>query len=125
MRKELTANIPQNVDSRLLPQWMVTQQTNSTTLGFTVAWVICYTKPGMSATIKKNIETMWGHKLNEIDFTIDRYLVDKSATYNWNTNLAVPTWNSLPSGVPVPDPFDSNDIVVLFPRKTILPKEIE
>jgi len=125
MRKELTSNIPQNVDSRLLPQWMVTQQTSSTTLGFTVAWVICYTKPGMAATIKNNIETMWGHRLNEIDFTIDRYLVDKSATYNWNTNLAVPTWNSLPSGVPVPDPFDSNDIVVLFPRKTILPKEIE
>lgn len=125
MRKELTSNINQNVDSRLLPQWMVTQQTDSTTLGFVLAWVICYTKPGMSATVKNNIEMMWGHKLNEIDFTIDRYVVDKSATYNWNTNLAVPTWNSLPSGVPVPDPFDSKDIVVLFPRKTILPKEIE
>lgn len=125
MRKELTSNIPQNIDSRLLPLWMVTQQENSSTLGFTVAWVICYTKPGMAATIKNNIKTMWGHRLNEIDFTIDRYLVDKSATYNWNTNLAVPTWNSLPSGVPIPDPFDSNDIVVLFPRKTILPKEIE
>jgi hypothetical protein len=125
MRKELTANIGQNVDSRLLPLWMVTQQNNSSTLGFVLAWVICYTKPGMSATIKTNIETMWGHSLNEIDFTIDRYIVDKSATYNWNTNLAVPTWNSLPSGVPVPDPFDSKDIVVLFPRKTILPKEIE
>lgn len=122
MRKELTSQLGQNVDSHLLPLWMTTQQTNSTTLGFMLAWVICYTKPGMSATIKNNIETKWGHTLNEIDFTIDRYIIDKSATYNWNTNLAVPAWNSLPSAFPPPEPLDSMDAVVLFPRKTILPR---
>lgn len=122
MRKELTGKIGQNVDSHLLPLWMTTQQANSTTLGFMLAWVICYTKPGMSATIKNNIETKWGRTLNEIDFVIDRYIIDKSSTYNWNTNLAVPTWDSLPSAFPSPYPLDSKDTVVLFPRKTILPR---
>jgi hypothetical protein len=125
MRETLANAIGQNNDGRLLPKWMTTQQLDSTTLGFVQAWVICYTKPGMSATIKNNIETMWAHSLNEIDFTIDRLIVDKSATYNWNTSLAVPAWNGLPSATPAPNPLDSNDLIVLFPRKTILPKEIE
>ena len=121
MRSSITTTMKQNFDSRLLPKWMVTQQTNSETLGFVQAWVICYTKPGKATIIKDLINNNWSHKLNEIDFTIDRLMVDKSATYNWNTNLSVPAWNDLPSATPVPDPLDSYDVVVLFPRKTILP----
>jgi hypothetical protein len=121
MRSSITSAIKQNFDSRLLPKWMVTQQTNSETLGFIQAWVICYTKPNKSTVIKDLINNNWSHKLNEIDFTIDRLMVDKSATYNWNTKLSVPAWNDLPSATPVPDPLDLYDVVVLFPRKTILP----
>ena len=121
MRSSITSTMTQNFDSRLLPKWMVTQQTNSETLGFVQAWVICYTKPGKATIIKDLINNNWSHKLNEIDFTIDRLMIDKSATYNWNTKLSVPTWNDLPSATPVPDPLDSYDVVVLFPRKTILP----
>ena len=121
MRSSITTTMKQNFDSRLLPKWMVTQQTNSETLGFVQAWVICYTKPGKATIIKDLINNNWSHKLNEIDFTIDRLMVDKSATYNWNTKLSVPTWNDLPSATPVPVPLDSYDVVVLFPRKTILP----
>ena len=123
MRSTLTSNLVQNFDSRLLPKWMTTQQTNSNTLGFVQAWVICYTLPGKAQTVKDLINNNWAHKLNEIDFTIDRFMVDKSATFNWNTKLSVPTWNELPSATPVPDPLDSNDVVVLFPRKTILPRD--
>ena len=125
MRSSVTTNLVQNFDSRLLPKWMTTQQTNSNTLGFVQAWVICYTLPNKSAIIKELIDNNWAHKLNEVDFTIDRFMVDKSATYNWNTKLSVPTWNELPSATPVPNPLNSNDIVVLFPRKTILPKDLE
>jgi hypothetical protein len=121
MRNEVNEVLTQNPDSRLLPKWMTTQQANSNTLGFVQAWVICYTKPGKSELIKNLINTKWGHKLNEIDFTIDRYYVDKSSTYNWNTSLAVPAWTGLPSSTPVPNPIDKYDFSVLFPRKTILP----
>jgi len=125
MRNEVTSVLTQNTDSRLLPKWMTTQQANSNTLGFVQAWVICYTKPGKAALVKDLIDTQWPHKLNEIDFTVDRYHVDKSSTYNWNTNLAVPAWTGLPSSTPVPDPIDKYDFSVIFPRKTILPKDIQ
>jgi hypothetical protein len=125
MRSEATNVLTQNTDSRLLPKWMTTQQANSNTLGFVQAWVICYTKPGKAALVKDLIDTNWTHKLNEIDFTVDRYYVDKSSTYNWNTNLSVPAWTGLPSSTPVPNPIDKYDFSVLFPRKTILPKDIQ
>lgn len=125
MRNEVNEVLTQDTDSRLLPKWMTTQQANSNTLGFVQAWVICYTKPGKAAIVKDLIDTNWGHQLNEIDFTVDRYYVDRSSTYNWNTNLAVPAWTGLPSSTPVPDPIDKYDFSVLFPRKTILPKDIQ
>jgi hypothetical protein len=125
MRNEITDYIPQNTDSNLLPKWMTTQQTDSQTLGFVQAWVICYTKPGYSQTIKNLINNNWNHSLNEIDFTIDRYYVDKSATYDWNTNLSYPAWDNLPSSTPAPNPINKHDVCVLFPRKTIFPTEIE
>jgi hypothetical protein len=121
MRNQLNGVITQNSDSRLLPKWMTTQQANSNTLGFVQAWIICYTKPGKAIIVKDLIDTKWGHKLNEIDLTIDRYYIDRSSSYNWNTNLAVPAWTGLPSSTPVPDPIDKYDFSVLFPRKTILP----
>jgi hypothetical protein len=121
MRNQLNGAITQSSDSRLLPKWMTTQQANSNTLGFVQAWIICYTKPGKAKVVKDLIDTKWDHKLNEIDLTIDRYYVDRSSSYNWNTNLAVPAWTGLPSSTPVPDPIDKYDFSVLFPRKTILP----
>ena len=125
MRNESTRALTQNTDSRLLPKWMTTQQLNSNTLGFVQAWVICYAKPGTSELIKNLIDTQWPHKLNEIGFVVDRFYVDKSSTYNWNTNLTVPAWTALPSSTPVPDPINKYDFSVLFPRKTILPKDIQ
>jgi len=125
MRTELTSKIPQNTDSGLLPLWMTTQQSSSETLGFVQAWVICYTLPGQSNIIKDNINNNWPYTLNQIDFTIDRFIVDKSATYDWNTNLSIPAWTDLPSGTPQPNPLNSNDFSILFPRKTILPKDVK
>lgn len=124
MLSQLTTSIGQNTDSRLLPKWMTTQQKGSSaTLGFVRAWVICYTLPNKSEIIKSNILN-WKHKLNEVEFNVDRFIVDKSATYNWNTNLAVPAWNELPSAV-TPNDMEQYDLSVLFPRKTILPKDYQ
>jgi hypothetical protein len=118
-------------NTNLLPLWMISQQLDGNTLGFTPAWVICYTKPGFSETIKNNIENNWKNPvgqiqtLNQIDFKIDRFTVDKSSTYNYDNNLSPPAWTSLPSGSPVPDPKDSKDFYILFPRQTILPDETQ
>lgn len=127
MRTRVGQVLGQEYDSRLLPQWMTSQQSNGSTLGYTQAWVICYTKPGFSSLIKSNIENNWNqpdglpYKLNMINFKIDRFSVDKGITYNYDKNSSPPAWTSLPSATPVPNPSDSKDFYVLFPRETILP----
>jgi hypothetical protein len=63
--------------------------------------------------------------LNQINFKIDRFTVDKSLTYNYDNNLSPATWTGLPSATPVPNPVNSNDFYTLFPRKTILPDETQ
>ena len=125
MRTQVTGVIGQNADNTLLPLWMVTQQGGSNTLGFVQAWVVCYTLPGYSDAIKTNIEQNWQYTLNQIDFTVDRFMVNKSMTYNYNTNLSKPQWTEFPSAVPYPNPTNTYDMSVLFPRKTILPKNTD
>lgn len=71
--------------------------------------------------IKQNIETDWNYTLNEIDFQIDRFSVDKVLTYDYDNYLATPTWTEYPSSTPEPVPEDSKNFYVIFPRKTILP----
>lgn len=121
MRNKVSAVLGQEYDSRLLPLWMTSQQANGGTLGYTQAWVICYTLPGKSGTIKNNIQTLWPHTLNEINFSLDRFTVDKSSTYNYNKHVNPAAWTGLPSATPVPNPLNSKDFTILFPRKTILP----
>jgi hypothetical protein len=104
---------------------MTSQQANGSTLGYTQAWVICYTKPGFSDIVKTNINVNWPFKLNQINFQIDRFSVNKSTTYNYDKGLNPPAWTSLPSAVPIPDPIDSKDFYVLFPRTTILPDKTQ
>ena len=125
MRNRVAQVVGQEYDSRLLPLWMTSQQANGGTLGYTPAWVICYTKPGFSTIIKNNIQNNWQYTLNQINFNIDRFSVDKSETYNYDKNLNPPTWTGLPSATPVPDPLDSKNFYVLFPRETILPDQSE
>lgn len=129
MRNRVGQVLGQEFDSTLLPKWMTSQQANGSTLGYTQAWVICYTKPGYAEIIKNNINMFWlkpegiPYRLNEINFKIDRFSVNKSITYNYDKNTSPPAWTGLPSATPVPDPLDSKNFYVLFPRQTILPKE--
>lgn len=125
MRNRVADVLGQVLNSTLLPVWMTSQQLNGSTLGYTQAWVICYTKPGQAETIKTNIETNWPYTLNQINFNIDRFTVNKSTTYNWENNLTPPAWSGLPSATPVPNPINSQDFFVLFPRATILPDETQ
>ena len=148
MRNRVGQVLGQVYNSKLLPLWMTSQQVNGSTLGYTPAWVICYTQPGtvtgltMPITLPDGTTTLtptyaqyiqyqinnnWlnpvGQKqsLNTINFTIDRFTVNKSITYNYDNNSSPPAWTALPSATPVPNPLDSQDFYVLFPQKTILP----
>ena len=129
MRTRTGTNLGQEFDFKLLPRWMTSQQANGSTLGYTPAWVISYCKPGTSAQIKTNIETLWvdalgnPYTLNTINFQLDRFTVDKSVTYDYDKNVTPPAWTGLPSATPSPVPIDSKDFYVLFPRKTILPDD--
>lgn len=125
MRTELLNVLPHNTDQDLLPKWMTSQQLDGNTLGYVKAWVIAYTLPDKSVTIKNNINNYWQYTLNMIDFSVDRFIIDRSGTFNYDTNLSIPAWTELPSGTPTPDPIDYYDIPVLFPRKTILPKNVD
>lgn len=125
MQNELLTYVKQNTNQNLLPKWMTSQQADGNTLGFVRAWVICYTKPGYSQTIVDNINNDWNYTLNMIDFSVDRFIVDKSNTFDYNINLTVPAWTQLPSNTPTPVPINQYDMPVLFPRKTILPKSVD
>jgi hypothetical protein len=131
MRNRIELELGYDPNFRLLPLWMTSQQLDGNTLGFTPAWVICYTKPGYANIIKNNIETKWKNVLgnnlylNQINFRLDRFTVDKSLTYDFDKTIVPPAWTGLPSATPTPDPVDSENFYVLFPRKTILPSSSE
>lgn len=131
MREQVGDVLGQEYNSNLLPKWMTSQQLNGSTTGFVPAWVICYTKPGLAETIKNNILSMWTdvvgnpYRLNVINFKIDRFTVDKSTTFNYDNNFSPAAWTALPSASPTPDPLDSKNFYVLFPRQTILPDETQ
>ena len=73
-------------ENTVLPLWMTTKQTDGRVLGFTKAWVICYTNPGESDRISYNIRTQFGEILNRVDFISDRYILDNQLTENWVPN---------------------------------------
>jgi hypothetical protein len=123
MRDRVEQELGVDDDFRKLPLWMTSQQNDGNTLGYTPAWVICYTKPGYAETIKNNIENDWTYKLNMIDFKMDRFTVDKQITYDYDAYANIDSWTAFPSATPIPNPTDSENFYVLFPRTTILPNE--
>lgn len=51
MRERLEQELGANYNFKLLPLWMTSQQADGNTLGFTPAWVICYTKPAVKIEV--------------------------------------------------------------------------
>ena len=81
--------------SNKLPLWMTSKQTNGRVLGFTPAWVMCYTKPGRSAQIAYYVQTQFEGNLNAVDFKVDRYVLDRTLSRHWDT--ATQDWTPTPS----------------------------
>ena len=71
--------------STKLPLWMTSKQTNGRVLGFTPAWVICYANPGRSKQIAYYISEYFAQQLNSVDFKVDRYVLDRTLSKNWDT----------------------------------------
>jgi hypothetical protein len=81
--------------STKLPLWMTSKQANGRVLGFTPAWVMCYTKPGRSQQIAYYVQTQFAGNLNAVDFKVDRYVLDRTLSRNWDT--ATQDWTPTPS----------------------------
>lgn len=70
--------------SEYLPLWMTSRQDNGQVLGYTPAWVICYTRPDQSQRIAYYLQNTYADQLNSIDFKADRYELDNLLTVNWD-----------------------------------------
>jgi hypothetical protein len=124
MRKQLFNFFGSLQDDSILPKWMTSKQRDGKTLGYVPAYVIAYAKPGCGELIKTDVETKWDYRLNDIQFEVDRIIVDRSMTYNYlgqPSGSSIPDWTTLPSAQPYPYPVDSKNSYVYYPHQTILP----
>lgn len=90
--------------SKKLPLWMTSKQANGATLGFTPAWVMCYTVPGRSNQVAYYLSRYFTGNLNAVDFQVDRYVLDRVLSKNWNT--VTQTWNPRPPTLTTFDRFN-------------------
>ena len=79
MRKEIR-NIGK-LERNFLPLWMRTPQEDLAEVNYVTAIPICYCKPGTSKDILLNIKNA-NIDLTQIDFDIDRYIVERSEGIN-------------------------------------------
>jgi hypothetical protein len=83
MQKQLSSAIPQIAPSAL-PLWMTSKQSSGNVLGYTMAWVICYTKPNESEKVAYRLRNKYSQELNKLYFTINRFVTDMTMSLNYN-----------------------------------------
>ena len=66
-----------------LPDWMTSIQNNGKQLGFTRGVVLAYVEPGAGETVVWRFQQK-DYDLNELNFTVDRYLLDNTYTANYD-----------------------------------------
>ena len=86
-----------NIDPKILPLWMTSQQYDGNIIGYIPAFVLCYAKPGFGQYIINNINQLWSNRLNNFQFTIDRIIIDRSLSYQYYGG-AIPTAPSTIAG---------------------------
>lgn len=97
--------------SKKLPLWMTSKQANGATLGFKPAWVMCYAKPGRSKQIAYYFSKYFNERLDAIDFKVDRYVLDRVLSKNWNAEEQ--EWNPTPPTLTTFDRFDASGSVFI------------
>ena len=108
-----------------LPGWMTSKQENGSVLGFTPAWVICYTKPGASKQIQYSIQKRFSGSLNAIDFIVDRLILEGKMTRYWTPyDDSTDTGSWATSGATIFDTatttFDDNSLKFIRPSDTYI-----
>ena len=80
------------VNKGALPDWMTSVQPNGKQLGFVRAVVLAYVDPGMGDTVAWRFQQR-GYDLNDLNFVVDRYLLDNNYTANYNitANAFIPS----------------------------------
>jgi hypothetical protein len=81
MRDQVVDTVGQFAE--VLPLWMTSKQANGRVLGFVRGAVIAYCRPGSGEQLLYNINTQWPNRLNQIDFNVDRYTLDRQYSRNW------------------------------------------
>lgn len=74
----------------ILPKWMTSTQSDGSVIGFTRAFVLCYTLPNKSLEVAYRIGTVI-EQFGLIDFTIDRYEYDSVLSTNFEKDPATGT----------------------------------
>jgi hypothetical protein len=88
------SGIKVQVDNFQLPRFMKgIEPATGTQLGYILVAPICYAVPGKGATIVEKIG-IYGFKFNELDFTIDRLILQDNLTYSGAKYLMFPTKDS-------------------------------
>ena len=151
MRNQVIDSLGQ--ESKMLPGWMLSTQSDGSILGFTPAWVIAYANPGQSGRVVYDLEqylATTGMSLSNINFEADRYEIDRTLDAGWDpitktwTPAPVATTFDVATNPPVGTTFDQNsmrfidpvvewsqtaegyyDAYVLFPRANIIPVPYE
>lgn len=72
-------------DKGALPDWMTSRQPDGRQLGFVHAAVLAYVKPGAANLIAYRLKDR-NFNLNEINFTVDRYLLDNKLSENYDVS---------------------------------------
>jgi len=97
--------------SNTLPLWMTSKQTNGRVLGFTPAWVIAYVNPGRAKEVAYFIQTYFAQQLNSVDFKVDRYILDRVLSKNWDVDAQ--HWVPRPPTLTTFDRFSTGDKVFI------------
>jgi hypothetical protein len=93
--------------SNILPLWMTSKQPNGRVLGFTPAWVIAYVNPGRAKEVAYFIQTYFAQQLNSVDFKVDRYILDRVLSKNWDVDTQ--HWVPRPPTLTTFDRFSTGD----------------
>ena len=80
-------------DSSYVPLWQKSIQPNGIPVGLKNIVPLCYCKPGYAASIIKNINNS-EFKFNNIDYTVDRYIVTRVVGHDYLTYIAFDNRNS-------------------------------
>ena len=73
-------------NNQALPEWMNTIQPDGKILGFTLAAVLAYVKPGTGAKTLYNLKKYIPFDIKQVPFTADRYIWDHNLSVNFDIN---------------------------------------